>query len=134
MYNIKVIEMKIKGVVVSGTKKGAYFMSQSVYRDQFEDKLHFRPFVGTLNEHVEDNDASKVEKLLESDIPEIEGEEIFGNVKFKKATLNDEIEGAVIFPEKTHHSKDVVEFIAPQNLKERFHISDGSSVTIDIPD
>ena len=76
-------------------------MSQSIYRDQFEDKLHFRPFVGTLNVHVEDNDASKVEKLLESDIPEIEGEEIFGNVKFKKATLNDEVEGAVIFPEKT---------------------------------
>ncbi|WP_424354732.1 DUF120 domain-containing protein [Methanobacterium sp. MBAC-LM] len=126
--------MKIKGIVVSGTKKGAYFMSQSIYRDQFEDKLHFRPFVGTLNVHVEDNDSQKVEKLLESDIPKIKGEKTFGDVKFKKATLNDEVEGAVIFPEKTHHSKDVVEFIAPQNLKERFHISDGSSVTINIPD
>ncbi len=126
--------MKIKGVVVSGTKKGAYFMSQSIYRDQFEDKLHFRPFVGTLNVHVEDNDSQKVEKLLESDIPKIKGEKTFGDVKFKKATLNDEVEGAVIFPEKTHHSKDVVEFIAAQNLKERFHINEGSSVTINIPE
>ena len=126
--------MKIKGVVVSGTKKGAYFMSQSIYRDQFEDKLHFRPFIGTLNVHIEDNDTKKVEKLLESDISQIKGEKTFGDVKFKKATLNDEIEGAVIFPEKTRHSTDVVEFIAPQNLKERFHISDGNSVTINIPD
>ena len=126
--------MKIKGVVVSGTKKGAYFMSQSIYRDQFEDKLHFRPFIGTLNVHIEDNDTKKVEKLLESNISQIKGEKTFGDVKFKKATLNNEIEGAVIFPEKTHHSTDVVEFIAPQNLKERFHISDGNSVTINIPD
>jgi Transcriptional regulator of a riboflavin/FAD biosynthetic operon len=126
--------MKIKGIVVSGTKKGAYFMSQSIYRDQFEDKLHFRPFIGTLNVHIEDNDTKKVEKLLESDISQIKGEKTFGDVKFKKATLNNEIEGAVIFPEKTRHSTDVVEFIAPQNLKERFHISDGNSVTINIPD
>ena len=126
--------MKIKGVVVSGTKKGTYFMSQSVYRDQFEDKLHFRPFVGTLNVKIEDTDEKKVKKLLESDIAEIKGEKTFGDVKFKKATLNDEVEGAVIFPEKTRHSTDVVEFIAPQNLKERLHITDGSSVTINIPD
>lgn len=126
--------MKIEGVVVSGTKKGAYFMSQSVYRDQFEDELHFRPFVGTLNVKIQDNDEQKVEKLLKSDIPQIKGEKTFGDVKFKKATLNDEVEGAVIFPEKTRHSTDVVEFIAPQNLKERFHISDGSSVTINIAD
>jgi riboflavin kinase len=126
--------MKIKGVVVSGTKKGTYFMSQSVYRDQFEDKLHFRPFVGTLNVKIEDTDEKKVKKLLESDIAEIKGEKTFGDVKFKKATLNDEVEGAVIFPEKTRHSTDVVEFIAPQNLKERLHITNGSSVTINIPD
>lgn len=126
--------MKIKGVVVPGTKKGAYFMSQSIYRDQFEDKLNFKPFVGTLNVQIENKYVPKVKKLLKSDIQEIKGEDIFGDVKFKKATLNDEVEGAVIFPEKTHNSMDVVEFIAPQNLKERYHIHDGSSVTIDIPD
>jgi len=126
--------MKIKGVVVSGTKKGAYFMSQSIYRGQFEDKLDFKPFIGTLNVQVKGNDVKKVKKLLKSNIKEIKGEETFGDVKYKKATLNDEVEGAVIFPEKTHHSVDVVEFIAPQNLKERYHIHDGSSVTINIPD
>lgn len=126
--------MEIKGVVVSGTKKGAYFMSQSVYRDQFEDKLHFKPFIGTLNVHIEENDTPKVKKLLKSDIEKIKGENIFGDVKFKKATLNDKVNGAIIFPEKTHHSKDVVEFIAPQNLKEQYHIHDGSSVIINIPD
>jgi riboflavin kinase len=109
-------------------------MSQSIYRDQFEDKLNFRPFVGTLNVQVEDKDVGKVKKLLKSDIQEIKGEKTFGDVKYKKANLNDEVEGAVIFPEKTHHSIDVVEFIAPQNLKERYHISEGSSVTINIPD
>ncbi len=126
--------MKIKGVVVPGTKKGAYFMSQAIYRDQFEEKLGFRPFIGTLNVQVENKDVEKVKNLLKSDISKIKGEEFFGNVKYKKATLNDEIEGAIIFPEKTRHSIDVVEFIAPQNLKERYHIHEGSSVTINISD
>ncbi|MGB9977863.1 DUF120 domain-containing protein [Methanobacterium sp.] len=121
--------MKIKGVIVSG-KKGAYFVSQSIYRDKFEDKLHFRPFVGTLNVKVEDNNEQKVQKLLEGDIAEIKGANTFGNVKFKEAILNDDIEEAIIFPEKTHHSKDVVEFIAPQNFKEKLHIGDGNSVII----
>lgn len=126
--------MEIKGIVVRGTKKGAYFMSQAIYRDQFEEKLGFRPFVGTLNVQVEDKNVPKVKKLLKSDILEIKGEETFGDVKYKKATLNGEVEGAVVFPEKTRHLMDVVEFIAPQNLKETYHISDGDSVTITIED
>jgi len=109
-------------------------MSQSIYRDQFEDKLNFRPFISTLNVQVEDNDVEKVKKLLKSDMQEIKGEKTFGDVKFKKATLNDEVEGAVVFPGKTRHSIDVVEFIAPINLKETYHINDGDSVTITVPD
>jgi len=64
----------------------------------------------------------------------MKGEGIFGDVKFKKAVLNDEIEGAVIFPEKTRHSMDIVEFIAPKNIKETYHLGEGDPVTVKIED
>jgi|WetSurMetagenome_2_1015567.scaffolds.fasta_scaffold371922_2 riboflavin kinase, archaea type len=126
--------MELKGVIVSGTKKGAYFMSQAVYRSQFEDKLNFKPYIGTLNVQVGKEDVEKVKKLLETDIPKIKGKDFFGDVKFKKAVLNDKVEGAVIFPEKTRHSMDVIEFIAPQSIKGTYNMDDGDSVTITIED
>ncbi len=126
--------MELKGVIVSGTKKGAYFMSQAVYRSQFEDKLNFKPYIGTLNVQVGKEGVEKVKKLLETDMPKINGEDFFGDVKFKKAVLNDKIEGAVIFPEKTRHSIDVIEFIAPQSIKGTYNMDDGDSVTINIED
>lgn len=129
-----VIKMELKGVIVSGTKKGAYFMSQAVYRSQFEDKLNFKPYIGTLNVEVNEEDVEKVKKFMETDIPKIKGKDFFGDVKFKKAVLNGKIEGAVIFPEKTRHSVGVVEFIAPESIKGTYNMDDGDSVTINIED
>ena len=34
--------MKILGFVISGTKKGGYFISQKFYNEQFEEKLGFK--------------------------------------------------------------------------------------------
>ena len=129
-----VFKMEFKGIIVSGTEEGAYFMSRSVYTDQFEAKLNFKPFMGTLNIQVDEDDVERVKKLLKTDIPMMKGEGIFGDVKFKKAVLNDEIEGAVIFPEKTRHSMDIVEFIAPKNIKETYHLGEGDPVTVKIED
>lgn len=109
-------------------------MSRSVYMDQFEAKLNFKPFMGTLNIQVDENDVERIKKLMETDIPVIKGEGIFGDVKFKKAVINGEIEGAVIFPEKTHHSMDIVEFIAPKNIKETYQLDDGDPVTVSTED
>ncbi len=40
--------MEIKGRIISGMGKGTYFMSQEIYIKQFQEKLHFKPFVGTI--------------------------------------------------------------------------------------
>ena len=53
-------------------------------------------------------------------------------MKFKNAVMNGEIEGAVIFPEKTRHSGNIVEFIAPKNIKETYQLDDGDPVTVSI--
>ena len=75
-------------------------------------------------------------KLLSCIPPEkfilISGKEKFGDVKALKATLNNEVEGALVFPVKTKHPQDVLEFIADTKLRETLKLEDGDVVTLNI--
>lgn len=126
--------MKIKGIVVSGTKKGAYFMSQDVYMAQFKDKIGFKPFPGTLNIQVDEKEVSKVCDILKGHMETIKGSGNFGDVKLIKATLNYQIKGALVFPVRTQHSLEILEFIAPENLRKSLNLKDGDDVSIKVPD
>ena len=123
--------MNIKGIVVSGTKKGSYFVSLKVYSDQFKQKLGFKPFPGTLNVEISEGTLAQIKQIPEEKKGIIPGKEGFGDVKFIKAALN-EINGAVLFPVKTEHSPDILEFVAAENLRERLQLNDGDSVTLKI--
>ncbi len=122
--------MEIKGIVSSGQGKGAYFMSQPVYQTQFKEKLEFTPFPGTLNIKIGENEIDDIHKMPEDKIMKIEGKENFGDVMVLKAVLNDKIEGAIVFPKKTTHGENILEFIASENIKEKLSIKDGDSVKI----
>lgn len=122
--------MEIEGIVVSGQGKGAYFMSQPIYRNQFEKKLNFNPFPGTLNIKISQKEIDNIHKIPEDKLTNIEGKENFGDVLLIKATLNDEIDGAVVFPKKTTHGENILEFITHKNLKGSLGIKDGDTVKI----
>lgn len=124
--------MEIKGIVTSGQGKGAYFMSQPVYQTQFKEKLHFSPFEGTLNIKIGEKEINDIHSVPEDKIMKIEGKENFGDVLLLKAILNDKIEGAIVFPKRTTHGENILEFIAPQNIKEKLGIKDGDLVKINL--
>jgi riboflavin kinase, archaea type len=124
--------MELLGIVVSGMGKGAYFMSQQFYIDQFREKLHFKPFIGTLNIKIDSNGVKNINDIPDSKFQRIIGKNRFGDVKLIKALLNNSVEGAIIFPTKTKHSFDVLEFIAKENIREVLKLNDGDSVTITI--
>ena len=124
--------MKILGFVISGTKKGGYFLSQKFYSEQFKEKLGFKPFPGTLNIQIQEENLEQIAKIPEEEIGIIEGEEEFGTVKYIKASLNDTIKGALVFPVKTQHPQDILEFIAQENLREKLNLKDGELVNLDI--
>lgn len=122
--------MKILGFVISGTKKGGYFLSQKFYSEQFKEKLGFKPFPGTLNIQIQEENLEQIAKIPEEEIGIIEGEEEFGTVKYIKASLNDTINGALVFPVKTQHPQDILEFIAQENLREKLNLKDGELVNL----
>lgn len=124
--------MEIKGIVTSGQGKGAYFMSQPVYQAQFKEKLNFNPFPGTLNIKIGEKESDSIHSIPHDKLTNIEGKENFGDVLLIKAILNDDIHGAVVFPKKTTHGKNILEFITSINLKESLGIKNGDEVKLNL--
>jgi riboflavin kinase len=123
--------MEIEGKLVSGTHEGSYFMSLDFYQSQFLHKLGFRPYPGTLNLEISATNAKKILNISNK-IGIIKGKGQFGDVKFIPATLNHKLEGAIIFPVKTHHPSEILEFVSPQNLREALKLKNGDLITINI--
>ena len=118
------------GKIVSGMGKGTFFMSQDFYKAQFQEKVHFTPFEGTLNLKIDSNSINSMKTLPKNIFGLIHGEGKFGDVKYIEANINNEIRGALVFPAKSEHNEDVLEFITDKNLRKQFQFMDGDEVTI----
>lgn len=122
--------MKLVGKIVSGMGKGTFFMSQDFYKAQFQEKVHFTPFEGTLNLKIDSNSINSMKTIPKNKFGMIHGEGKFGDVKYIEATINNEVAGALVFPAKSEHDEDVLEFITDKNLRKQFQFMDGDEVTI----
>lgn len=122
--------MKLLGKIVSGIGKGTFFMSQDFYKAQFQEKVHFTPFEGTLNLKIDSDSINSMKTLPKNKFGLIHGEGKFGDVKYIEANINNEINGALVFPAKSEHDEDVLEFITDKNLRKQFQFMDGDEVTI----
>ncbi len=125
----------LKGKVTSGLGEGKYYVSLEGYKRQFVEKLGFEPFPGTLNLKLDKEQLVLRTKLDELNGILIEGfkteDRTFGNVKAFKCRI-DGIDGAIIIPERTHYSRDVVEVIAPVNLRKELKLKDGDEVVVEV--
>ncbi len=126
--------LMLKGRVFTGFGEGRYYVSIPYYMRKFKEVLGFEPYPGTLNLRLTP-DSIKVRKMLEV----MEGIGIpgyrnkfrrYGGVKCFKASIEGEIEGAVLLIERTHYGPDVIEIISPYNLREKLGLSDGSLVKV----
>lgn len=123
--------MKVNGEVTTGLGKAAYFLSQDFYVENFIKNCGFKPFPGTLNVIVPDEYLNQINKVKDTCENIIEPDEGFGAVKYIRAILNDEIEGAIVFPAKTEHTENYLEFIAEEKLRDKLNLKDGDLVSIE---
>ena len=49
-----------------------------------------------------------------------------------RAHLNKDIEGAIVFPDKTTHDENYLEFISKDKLRDKYNFKDGDEVTLTI--
>ncbi|MCX9009760.1 MAG: winged helix-turn-helix domain-containing protein/riboflavin kinase [Candidatus Methanoperedens sp.] len=123
----------LSGKVITGLGEGQYYISLDGYRTQFIEKLGFDPYPGTLNIRL-DPPSVELRKGINSKI-RISGftreNRTFGSGSCFNIRIND-IDGAVIVPERTHYPEDIIEIIAPVNLRKYLNISDGSVVEVEV--
>ncbi len=134
----KIFEMKdllvFHGVVTTGMGEGQYYVNQPGYREQFQQKLNFIPYEGTLNLRIVPGDLSKMEILRKGDGILIRGFEekgrTNGDVKCFPATIQN-MECAVILPVRSHYS-DIMEVLCRYHLRRTLGLSDGDQVEIKV--
>ena len=131
IYLIRGYFMKIDGEVTTGLGKAAYFLSQEFYTNEFKKNLGFVPFPGTLNVVVSDDYLDKINELKNNCQNLIIPDEGFGAVKYIRAKLNDTVDGAIVFPAKTTHEENYLEFISKNKLRDELVLNDGDIVSLE---
>lgn len=125
----------LNGHVITGLGEGKYYISLEGYMSQFRQKLGFDPFPGTLNIRLDKN-SIELRKRIYPGI-RISGftdhNRTFGSGSCFNVIVN-AIQGAVIIPERTHYPEDIIEVIAPVNLREHLDFKDGSKVRVEVPE
>ena len=125
-------DLAITGKIVSGAGEGAYFTQIYWGKQQCDEKLGFKPFPGTLNLEISEEFIPAIEVLdQQKGIELISPDPKFCNATAFQVSLGD-ISGAIILPEEKVrvHPKNIVEIIAPLNIKTSLNVKDGDSVTV----
>lgn len=122
--------IQVKGRVFSGRGEGSKFIGLPWVKSQTAEKLGFTPFKGTLNLLLDGDNSNIIEALENAKPTLIVPEPGYCRGKCLKASIMGSVEGAIVIPEIEGYSKNVLEVIAPVNLRERFRLKDGDTVEI----
>lgn len=130
-------ELVMKAALFSGLSEGSYYMGMDGYRKQFRSKLGFDPFPGTLNLRVTRESMVQRHELDTYPFVDIDGfadkERTYGGARCYRAIIEQKVRGAIVVPIRAHYGEDVIEIIAPENLRERLHLKDGDVVSVRVP-
>ncbi len=134
----------LEGSVTSGMGEGRHYISLPGYMEQFETRLGYSPFPGTLNLDLTSPSVRARAGLTAFEPITIEGWEgedrTYGPAFCYPATLETEEAGDteryetahVITPERTHHDEDQLEVIAPEKLRDELDLTDGDRLTVHV--
>ncbi len=120
----------LRGKIFSGNGEGEKFITLPWVRKQIVEKIGFDPYPGTLNIKLE-NDI-KLRTLNKAKAIEISPETGFYRGICFKACFMDKVECAIVIPEIANYPKNILEVIAPINLKENLLLKNGNTVKIKI--
>lgn len=124
----------IHGAVASGMGEGGYYICQDGYMNQFQSKLGFTPFEGTLNILVDKEDVGKLDVVRSVAGQVISGFSCdgrsFGDVIAYKAKIHN-IDCAIVVPERSHYV-DTIEIICQYHLRRTLSLNDGDRVDVKI--
>lgn len=132
--------VELFGTVTSGMGEGRHYITLSGYMEQFRENLGYEPFAGTLNVDLTDEAIRSRARLDAFEPITIEGWETedrtygpaycYPSVLEVNSSRYEQVH--VITPERTHHGDDHLELIAPDELREKLSLTDGTEVKVSV--
>ena len=126
--------MRISGSIVVGTGRGAKFISLPIYEQIFEKLLSKKPFHGTLNLQLKDDDAKIIkEKFIDGTVYDesiYKGKAYGGIITLPIKIVCDEgeIDGVAVRPHLTSHSSSIIEIVSHKHLRSCLKVGTGDVV------
>ena len=125
-------EIGFEGTITSGLGKGAVFVSIDYYKDNIREKLGFEPYPGTLNLEVGKGQQIQLSAITPIRIESFKKNgKAYGGASCYKIKI-DGIDAAIIVPDLTEHEENMIEIVAPVNLKSELKVKDGNKVKIEL--
>lgn len=124
-------KIKLSGKVFPGRGEGEKFLELPWVKGQIKEKLGFIPYLGTLNVRLSGESAKRRKLLEKATAMQVCPAERFCSGKIFKASIG-VLECAIVIPEVTGYPADVLEIIAPSNLREKLQLADGDPITVTV--
>lgn len=143
LFGTSAAAVVLAGQVVTGLGEGQYYVAQEGYMRQFRSRLGFEPFPGTLNLKLDTDSEIQRHRLDDGPGLHIEGfrtdERTFGPARCFRASLAADKArkraysgAAVILPERTHYPPNMLELLAPIELRRTLKLQDGDVVNVEV--
>jgi len=129
MNNLKK-EIVLKGTVLNGSGKGKHFVTLPWAQRQFKEKLGFTPYPGTLNLGI--SGKSDLNEIKKARGIEIIPEKGYEEGKCFRALVMGKIWGAVVVLDFPEYPSNLLEVMAPMNLREKLGLQDGMEIEVKV--
>ena len=124
-------KIKFNGKVFSGNGGGKKFLDLQWVKRQINALLGFTPYAGTLNIRLSDENIAHRKLLEKAASITVHPAEGYCSGKLFKASIS-LLECAIVIPEVAGYPRNVLEIIAPVNLREKLQLVDGDEVIVTV--
>jgi riboflavin kinase len=122
-------KIKLSGKIFSGKGGGKKFLQLQWVKQQITAKLGFTPYTGTLNLQLSDKSAANRTLLDTTAAMTVYPAEGYCNGKLFKASIGT-VKCGIVIPQVAGYPHDILEIIAPVNLRETLKLADGDEITV----
>ncbi len=124
-------KIEFNGKVFSGKGGGKRFLDLQWVKRQINAVLGFTPYAGTLNMRLSDESVAHRKLLEKAASMTVYPADGYSSGKLFKASIG-MLECAIVIPEVVGYPPDVLEVIAPVNLRDQLQLADGDEVTVTV--
>ncbi|MFB6241753.1 MAG: DUF120 domain-containing protein [Candidatus Nanosalina sp.] len=123
--------MKVIGKLFSGMNSGEEYLSKEPYQERFQEILGFKPYPGTLNLRVDEEDVEEIQELESERMESFEHEETeYSGMNIYRCEING-VEAAYLDLDVTDYEDSVLEIIAPIGLRDLLSLEDGDEIEVE---